>query len=121
MTKILVVEDDRLARGALKRGLETEGYEVMEAEDGKHALEEINNGQPDLIITDKQMPNIDGHELIEKIRKTDWGKKIPILMLTGSEDTSDVNKALESGVAYFSKNITSIDEIITHVGGIVRP
>lgn len=121
MKTILVAEDDRLARGALKRGLETAGYGVIEAEDGKQALDACKETQPDLIITDKQMPKMDGEELIEKIRETSWGKKLPIFMLTSSEETSVVNKALENNVVYFSKSISSIDEVISGVRSYVSP
>jgi CheY-like chemotaxis protein len=115
MKTVLVVDDDRLAKGALQRALEAEGYGTVGVESAKEALEYIKDTQPDVIVTDRQMPEMDGQQLIDQIRELEWGKKVPIIMLTGNEDTEAVNQALESGVVYFSKNTVSLDEVVTAV------
>ena len=121
MKKILVVDDDRLARGALKRALEEAEFEVTEASDGKEAFGLAENDKPNLIIADRQMPEMNGQELVEKIRKTEWGKSLPIIMLTGNEDTSAINEALQANVSmYFTKSTVSLDEVVDAVRHLAR-
>jgi CheY-like chemotaxis protein len=119
MKKVLVVDDDRLARGAMKRALLDEGFEILEAEDGKQALEIAKKNKPDVIVTDLQMPHMNGQELIDAVRSESWGVRLPIVMLTAAENNEVINQALESEVIYFSKGIASIDEVVNAVSEMV--
>lgn len=121
MKKILVVDDDRLARGALKRALEEAQFEIIEAGDGKEALALAEAEKPNLIVADRQMPEMNGQELVEAIRKTDWGKSLPIIMLTGNEDTSAIAEALKANVSmYFTKSTVTLDEVVDAVKHLAR-
>lgn len=81
--KILVVEDDRANRIALEVNLSRLGYEVITAVDGRAALIELhNNGIIDLIITDIQMPNMNGWELIDELRQSPLTDKISVIAMS---------------------------------------
>ena len=81
--KILVVEDDEVARELMRRVLERRGYEVITAEDGVRGYEEAVGAGPDLIITDINMPGADGVHLVRRVRDTKGMEEIPILVTTG--------------------------------------
>ena len=82
MTKILLVEDEERVRALLKGVLESNGYEVQEASSGKEALQSYARSPPDLILTDLVMPDMEGIELITRIRKSDSNLKI--IAMSGS-------------------------------------
>jgi len=87
--QILLVEDDKMVRGALKMLLERDGWLVMEAANGREALNLLQNKTPALIITDVTMPEMDGFELIGELsRNKDW-QLIPVIVLTGMEMTPE--------------------------------
>lgn len=102
--KILIVDDNELVRKSLGAMLTTVEVAVLAATNGKEGLELALKEQPNLVITDVHMPEMDGHQMIEKIRANEWGKKVPIIIMTVDEDTDSINKALEAGVTvYLSK------------------
>ncbi len=81
--KILVVEDDDVARELMCRALERRGYQVFAAEDGVRGYEEAVSSRPDLVITDINMPGADGVHLVRRIRDTTDISQVPILVTTG--------------------------------------
>ena len=98
--RILVVEDDITLRLLITESL-LDKYEVIEAEDGEQAYTLFVSEKPDLILSDVMMPIMDGFTLCEKIRQTSQGKYIPIVMMTGLDDYSSINKAYENGATDF--------------------
>jgi CheY-like chemotaxis protein len=102
--KILTVEDDKLLRESLAAMLRTQGHEVLEAVDGQEGLNVALAEHPDLVITDVRMPNMLGTEMVSKLREDDWGKQVPVIILSNDETTGAINQALQSGVTvYLSK------------------
>jgi len=98
--KILLVEDEKLIREGYKKLLELKGYQVTGATDGKKAIEELNHNNYDLIITDIQMPEMDGIEMISILEKRDILKKV--IVITAYHDFGDddlFHKLIKSGVA----------------------
>lgn len=81
-TKILAVDDSKTMRDILKNVLERAGFNVDLAEDGEHGLEVLQEFEPDVIITDINMPRLDGFGFIEKVRQHKASKTTPILVLT---------------------------------------
>ncbi|MDD4429663.1 MAG: response regulator, partial [Paludibacter sp.] len=81
MEKILVIDDDKLVRKVFKLTLSKEGYDVLEAEDGRQGLQLIKTENPDLVLTDFLMPGINGLEVIAEITRLKLN--IPVIMLTG--------------------------------------
>jgi CheY-like chemotaxis protein len=92
MPRILLVEDDERVRLVLKDVLESEGYEIQEASNGKEGLQSLASSQPDLILTDLVMPDTEGIEMIIKIRKSD--PNVKIVAMSGDEDYLDLAKKL---------------------------
>jgi two-component system cell cycle sensor histidine kinase/response regulator CckA len=82
-TKIMVVEDNPITRKMVKLALRTEGYQVLEAEDGRTALEIIDREKPDLILQDLRLPDMTGFDLAREYRSRAGFKEIPIIAVTG--------------------------------------
>ena len=89
--KIMTVDDSPSMRMLLRVALTDLGYEVVEAEDGVQALERFPDEEPDLLITDINMPRLDGFGLIEAVCGDDGNRNLPILVLT--TESSDEKKA----------------------------
>jgi len=96
--KVLIAEDDKLCRTILNKNLKKWGYEVLTTENGKEAWEVIQKENVQIAILDWIMPKVDGVELCEKIRKTDWDKYIYIIMLTIKNQQTDIRKGFAAGV-----------------------
>src|SRR3712207_4772231 len=96
MKKLLVVEDDEVARELMRMTLERAGYEVAAAEDGARGFELAVSGRPDLIVTDVQMPGADGLSLVRQVRRTPGIEATPILVTTGF-GTGSATMTLVSG------------------------
>lgn len=96
MKKIMIVDDSRTVRESLKFFLSEAGYEVIEGCDGQDALNNIKGQSCDLVITDVNMPNMDGLTLIGELKKIPDFKFTPILVLTteSQQDIMDKGKAL---------------------------
>ena len=99
--KILIVDDDPGIRLLIQHGLSRAGYQVSEANNGLEALERFDSIKPDLMLIDVSMPEMDGFETVAAIRQHDGGEMIPLVMVTGSDDTESVTKALHAGATDF--------------------
>jgi signal transduction histidine kinase/CheY-like chemotaxis protein len=93
---VLVVEDDASTRDLMRRALEQEGVTVVEAENGRVALERLESCQPALILLDLMMPEMDGFELLQKLREREPWRAIPVVVVTAKDLTSDERQALAS-------------------------
>ncbi|HSW66219.1 MAG TPA: response regulator [Bacillota bacterium] len=82
MTKIAIVEDDAAISQMYRIKFEAEGYTVETAENGKLGLELAEEMKPDVILLDLMMPIMTGEEMLAKLRKTEWGKNIKVIILT---------------------------------------
>lgn len=105
--KILVVEDNEDTREILLYRIKSMGnYEVLLAAHGKEALEIADQSRPDLVIMDLKMPVLDGWETTRALRRTDWGKDLPIIALTAQAMEKDEEKALSAGCSdYIAKPV----------------
>ncbi|MBI3790048.1 MAG: response regulator [Gemmatimonadetes bacterium] len=111
--KAIIVDDSRATRAIVKRALTAHGFEVVEAGDGKAALDEMEKaGGFDLAVVDWNMPVMNGYELICAVRKRPELGGMPILMLTTETEVSQVEKAKEAGAnEYLTKPFTN--ELLT--------
>lgn len=91
MPKILVVDDSLVIRKMLVKSLEESQYEVLQAENGQEGLDLFTIHHCDLLITDINMPILNGLQLISKIRQTDRGKSVPIIVLS-TEFSDDIKQ-----------------------------
>ncbi len=96
-SSILVADDDPMIRFLAHQTLTDKSYEVLQAEDGKEALEIFEEKTPDLILCDVMMPIVDGFELCTSIRAIKRGEHIPIVMLTGLNDSRSIKQAFSIG------------------------
>lgn len=96
MTKIAIIEDDPVINQMYRMKFEADGFDVQMAADGHQGVALVKSFRPDIILLDLQMPHMDGAEALTEIRKTDWGKDIPVLILTnlGEEEAPDILKTL---------------------------
>lgn len=82
MKKIAIIEDDQAISQMYRIKFETEGFQVETASNGKLGLELAESMKPDIILLDLMMPEMNGDEMLEKLRKTTWGKEIKVIILT---------------------------------------
>ena len=94
---VLTVDDSRTMRDMLMLALSDAGYRVIQAEDGVHGLEVLQNEQPDVIVTDINMPRMDGFGFIEGVRGNDRYRVVPILVLTTESDADKKDRARRAG------------------------
>lgn len=82
MVKIAIIEDDRVISQMYRIKFESEDYDVETAENGKLGLELIENMSPDIVLLDLMMPEMTGDVMLDKLRKTTWGKDLKVIVLT---------------------------------------
>ncbi len=82
MIKIAIIEDDLAISQMYRVKFESEGYSVDTAENGKLGLKLIEDMKPDIVLLDLMMPEMDGEEMLKKLRESDWGKDIKVIILT---------------------------------------
>ncbi len=105
--KILLVDDDAALVGLLRLVLEYEGHTVQTAYTGQEALEALEEEQPDLVILDIMMPDINGIEVCARIRATPHLAHLPIAILTAKPGEEDRIRAMEAGAdAYWMKPLS---------------
>lgn len=102
MTKIAIIEDDPVIRQMYLMKFEADGFEVSVAENGRDGVDLVERFRPDVILLDISMPVMTGDEALAEIRSKDWGKDIPVLILTnlGQEEAPKVLKE-KLGVSSF--------------------
>ncbi len=96
MTKIAIVEDDVAIAQMYGIKFESEGYIVQTAENGRLGLELIEKMRPDIVLLDLMMPEMNGDEMLAKMRATDWGKDIKVIILTnmGEQEAPEILRTL---------------------------
>ena len=94
---ILVVDNENAVAELLKRGLIAAGYNVVIALDGDNALKQVEKEAPDLILLDINMPGMDGYQVCRRIRDKKVYDQIPVIMLTGLKESSQIVQALHAG------------------------
>ncbi|MDQ5963491.1 MAG: hypothetical protein QG629_573 [Patescibacteria group bacterium] len=96
MTKVAIIEDDLAISQMYRIKFESEGYEVETASNGKLGLALCEEMKPNIVLLDLMMPEMTGDEMLVKMRKTNWGKDIPVVILTnmGEQEAPDIVKKL---------------------------
>ena len=117
---VLIVEDDAEMRELLRRNLEKEGWAVSEAENGRVALERMAENRPELILLDLMMPEMDGLQFLEEIRKQEVWKSIPIVVITAKELTAEDRLRMKGSVTQIlQKGAYSQEELLRAVHKLV--
>ncbi len=116
--RILIADDDRAIRDALDRAIGLEGYEVEVVKDGLAALEAVARCNPDLLILDVMMPNLDGLGVCRALRKQ--GNRTPILILTARTEVSDRVSGLDAGADDYLPKPFALDELLARTRALLR-
>jgi DNA-binding response OmpR family regulator len=116
--KILVAEDDPHIRMGLVDTLESEGYEVAGAGDGRQALELFEKGAFDLIMLDIMMPQVSGYDVCRQIRKTD--EQVPVIMLTAKGEEIDKVVGLKLGADDYITKPFGVHELLARIAAVLR-
>jgi two-component system chemotaxis response regulator CheY len=120
MKRILAVDDSTSIRQMVNFTLGKAGYEVVEAVDGKDGLSKVSEGKFDLIITDLNMPNLDGIEMITAVRKLPGYKFIPILMLTTESQAEKKDAGRKAGATGWIVKPFNADQLVSVVQKLVK-
>lgn len=96
MTKIAIIEDDQTISQMYRMKFEADGFDVKLAHDGRQGVKLVEEFQPDFILLDLQMPEMDGAEALTEIRAHDWGNSTPVIILTnmGEEESPEIIRSL---------------------------
>lgn len=97
--KVAIVEDDQAISQMYRIKFEGEGFEVETAENGKVGLELAESMKPDIILLDLMMPEMNGDEMLDKLRKTTWGKSIKVVILTNMGEQEIPEEVKKMGVS----------------------
>lgn len=114
-SKVLVVDDQEHIRQVCQENLEMDGFEVFLAENGKKALEQAKNTNPDVILLDVMMPEMSGWEVLEWLKTNDDCKDISVIMLTAISNPTEQTKALDAGAADFIVKPFDLEVMIARV------
>jgi CheY-like chemotaxis protein len=117
---VLVVDDDAGLRQLLRRMLEPEGYTVVEAENGRVALERLRDVSPSVILLDLMMPEMDGFEFVAEIRRREGSRTIPIIVITSRDLSADDRERLNGYVQkILQKGTHGRDQLLAEVRELV--
>jgi two-component system response regulator MprA len=116
--RILVVDDDRAVREAVRRAFTLAGYEVHTAEDGEQALEQIVQAVPDAVVLDVGLPGIDGLEVCKRVRRL--GNRVPILILTARDAVADRIDGLDVGADDYMVKPFDVGELKARMRALMR-
>lgn len=117
--RILIAEDSSTVRRLVCARLSADGYQVIEAADGREALRRARADHPDLIVLDKVMPKLDGFEVIRELRADPATAAVPIVMLTERTSEADVLGGLRLGVEEYMPKPFSPHELSARIGRVL--
>ena len=117
MVQVLIVEDDSGIAEFLRLELEHEGYAILHTADGRTALEIFEKAAPDIVLLDIMLPQLNGLEVLRRIRKT---SKTPVIMLTARGDTFDKVSGLDSGADDYLAKPFAIEELLARMRAVLR-
>ncbi|MBP2306604.1 response regulator [Azospirillum melinis] len=116
--RVLVVDDEPPIRRFLRTSLTAQGYDIVEAEDGTKALEEVRRRSPDLLVLDLGLPGIDGLEVIRRLRGS--GATLPIIVLSSRVDEAGKVEALDLGADDYVTKPFGVEELLARIRTAMR-
>ena len=119
MGKILIVEDDKELSKIMQLELSHEGFETTTAEDGRSALEKIQEENPDLVLLDVMLPRLSGLEVLRKVR-SEINPDLPVILVTARGETIDKVDGLNSGADDYISKPFKIEELLARMNAVLR-
>jgi DNA-binding response OmpR family regulator len=119
MSSILVVDDDPLIRTLVEHKLRLRGFDVVSAESGEDGLKQVAVKRPDLIVLDAMMPELDGFEVLRRLKEDAATATIPVIMLTARKQESDIVSALSSGARDYLVKPFMAEELIMRIRNLL--
>jgi DNA-binding response OmpR family regulator len=119
-TKILVVDDEPNIVQTLQDRLEMNEYQVITAGNGREGLEKVEQEKPDVILLDVIMPIMDGHEMLEMLRKQPGGRDVSVIMLTARSQTQDIARANACGIDDYIVKPFDLSELLEKIESVVE-
>jgi two-component system, OmpR family, response regulator MprA len=116
--RVLIVDDDRALRDALRRALVLAGYEPIAVETGEAALTEVARSEPDAVVLDIGLPDVDGLEVCRRLRRS--GRRVPVLMLTARDEVSDRIGGLDAGADDYLVKPFDVGELRARLRALLR-
>ena len=117
---ILVADDSLVVRAVLRRQLEADGHHVIEATDGEEAILACREHRPDVVLLDVEMPVLDGHATLARLKDDEDLRDIPVVFLTGRVDTADVVTGLRLGAHDYLRKPFEANELMARVSAALR-
>ena len=118
--RVLVADDDPSTRLIMREVLQQAGFEVIEAIDGREALQCYENSTPDVILLDVEMPHLDGFSVCRKIREKETSRQTPICMVTGLDDDQSIDRAYHAGATDFISKPIAWPVLVHRVRYMIR-
>jgi two-component system OmpR family response regulator len=115
---LLIVDDEENLRAMLSAALQHHGFEITAVENGRDALAALPEVEPDLVVLDVMMPDLDGFEVCRRMRAD--GYRTPVVFLTAREDTEDKVRGLTLGGDDYVQKPFSLDELVARVDAVLR-
>lgn len=116
--RILVVDDEDNLRTMLAAALKFEGYQVVQAANGREGLRSVKEQRPDLIVLDVMMPELDGFGMLKRLR--DAGDRTPVIFLTARAESADAVEGLGLGADDYLAKPFSLEELVARVEAVMR-
>jgi len=120
-SKVLIAEDETAMLLALTDSFESANFDVLGAKDGEEGLRIALKEHPHVILIDIVMPKMDGMTMLKKLREDDWGKSVPIMILTNLSETEKIAEAMEDRASdYLIKTDWSLEDIVKKVKKLLK-
>lgn len=115
MKKILIVDDEPNIVMSLEYTFKKNNFEVFIARDGQEALDILQTAEPNIIILDIMMPNVDGYNTLEQIKKDERLKETKVIFLSAKNKEKDIEKGLSLGADLYMTKPFSVKKLVEHV------
>jgi two-component system alkaline phosphatase synthesis response regulator PhoP len=116
MTKIAIIEDDSTIQQMYRMKFEADGFDVLVADNGRDGIAIVQKSHPDMILLDLGMPEMSGDEALAEIRSHEWGKTVPVIILTNLGEEEAPKHLRELGIhSYIVKANLTPKDVVTRV------
>lgn len=117
--RVLIIEDNAITRKVITEGLKSYSFEVIESENGNQGIEAAITYEPDLILLDLNLPDINGFKVLEMLRRNPKTMLIPIIIITVSATSEDVQKAILYGIKSYVVKPINIDDLLNRISKVL--